>query len=285
NGMTAKTDTISGLFMNKPFYDNYGSTGPVLRVRACYDHLRNQREGEVHMFFAEWLVRARMFYAIADRVQALRVHKMLPLPPTLPTTVKRERAISEVATRLNDLEWTAASISAAAKTPPEIARLAKVYAAATSAGKTAAQAAMAAVGGVPEIVTEAPRMFDDERPPAGKASSTGASSEGRAAQPVTWAPAETDQSVETGSYEDDDYGETAARTSATSAAGRGASGTSRGFMPQEIDTAVVPKVGGVEDAEADVTKLKLPEDITAYIEGMASKFNKGLGGEASKESE
>lgn len=270
NGMSAKTDTISGLFMNKPFYDNYGSTGPVLRIRACYDHLRNQREGEVHIFFAEWLVRARMFYAVAEKVQALRVHKLLPLPPSLPTTVKRERAISEVANRLNDPDWTAAGISSAVTTSPEIARLAKAFAAATVAHKSPVEAAMVAVGGLPEIVTQAPRIFEEEKMPAGKAATSG-NGERRTAQPVTWAPttsADVAFSAEPGEQ----------RQIATTTGGP------RGFMPQDIDTTVVPRIE-VESETADVTKLKLPEDITAYIETMATKFNKGLGGETSKEGE
>ncbi|MGE4351199.1 MAG: TraM recognition domain-containing protein, partial [Bdellovibrionales bacterium] len=276
NGMAARTDTISGLFMNKPFYDNYGSTGPVLRVRACYDHLRNQREGEVHMFFAEWLVRARMFYAVADRVQALRVHKMLPLPPSLPTTVKRERAITEVAARLNDPDWKAASIGGEAKVSPELARLAKGFALAGEQA-SAVQASMIAVGGLPEVVTEAPRLFEDE-PATSGASAPKQEAPAKASKPVTWGASDTDE----------DEAETAAPSqqpaAASGASSAGTSSAARGYMPRDMDTDVVPRVE-VEDANADVTKLKLPEDITAYIEKMASKFNKGLGGESSKGNE
>ena len=272
NGMQAKTDTVTGLFMNKPFFDNYGTTGPVLRVRAAYDHLRGQREGEVHMFFAEFLVRARMFYAVADRVQALRVHKLLPLPPTLPTTVKRERAITEVGSRLKDPDWTATSIAAEAKGTPEITRLAEAFAKAKAAGQTASRAAMVAVGGLPEIVTEASRLFDDEAPAKAQ---TGApeqrAGEKKPAQPVTWSPSTTRQEQE--------------KTSVSTSPAETSVEIARGYMPKEIDTKVVPKVE-VESDATDVTKLKLPDDITAYIESMAAKFNKGLAAdEASKDSE
>jgi intracellular multiplication protein IcmO len=269
NGMQAKTDTISGLFMNKPFYDNYGSTGPVLRVRAAYDQLRGQREGEVHMFFAEFLVRARMFYAVPDKVQALRVHKLLPLPPTLPTTVKRERAISEVGSRLKDPDWTAATIAPQAKAAPEITRLAEAFAKAKAAGQTPSRAAMVAVGGLPEIITEAPKLFDDEAPVKNAASaSSQSSSEKKAAQPVTWSPSSATTAKE----------EPVAEKASFLDIPRS------GYVPRDIDTSVVPKVE--VESEADVTKLKLPDDITAYIESMATKFNKGFGsGTASKDSE
>lgn len=37
-----------------------------------------------------------MFYAVADRVQALRVPPLLPMPPSLPNTTKRERVITGI---------------------------------------------------------------------------------------------------------------------------------------------------------------------------------------------
>lgn len=268
NGMTAKQDTISGLFMNKPFYDNYGSTGPVLRVRAAWDHLRNQREGEVHMFFAEWLVRARMFYALPDKVQALRVHKLLPMPPSLPNTTKRERVISEVAARLNDPDWTAATIANPATTAPEIARLARGVKASLDARKSVNQGAMAAVGGLPEIVTEAPRIFDDK-----KTAAQGENGKGEAkpaSKPLTWSPQQGTTSAATIAASDEDF----------DTFYEGAGDAPRSYMPQEIDVSVVPKVEAATD-DTDVTKLKLPADIASYIEGMAEKFNKGLGGEDS----
>jgi len=265
NGMSAKNDTISGLFMNKPFYDNHGSTGPVLRVRAAWDHLRNQREGEVHMFFAEFLVRARMFYAVADRVQALRVHKLLPMPPSLPNTTKRERVITEVAARLNDPEWTAVAIAAAAKTPPEIARLARVIKTAGDAHKDPVYCAMAAIGGVPEIITEQPRIFEDKKPAV--APDKAKSETKAAAKPLTWSPEGAPRAVE--AEDGDDLADFETMYDSPTE-------VPHSYMPQEIDVSVLPRVG-VEPDDTDVTKLKLPDDLAAYIEGMAEKFNKGLG--------
>ena len=42
---------------------------------------------------------------------------------------------------------------------------------------------------------------------------------------------------------------------------------------------VIPRIGE-ETEDTDVTKLKLPDDISAYIESMADKLNKGLGKDA-----
>ncbi len=165
SGMSAKTETISGMFMNKPFFDNYGANAAILRPRAAYDHLRGQREGEVHMLFAEFIARVRMFYSVADKVEALRVHKLLPVPGTTTITQARERAISEVAARLKDPDWTAAQTGAPISSPPEIARLSEIISAATLAGRSPLEAAVAAIGGLPKIVTDRPARVTETATP------------------------------------------------------------------------------------------------------------------------
>jgi len=275
SGMQAKVDTVSGLFMNKPFYDSYQSTGLQVRPRVVYDHLRAQREGEVHMFFAQYLVRARMFFALPDKAQALRVQKLLPIPAITDPLKNRERIISEVATRLNDPEWSAAGATASPAPPPEIGHLAKAMADAMRGGKTGLEAAAAAIGGLPKVATAAPsRLFDgDAVSSAARAPQKTAPEKQNGAPPaqeknmgimggniaMPWsmpaqqAPVQQEEvSVDLGA-----------------AAG--------GFVPHDLDTSVVPRVDVEADGE-DVTKLKLPEDIASYIESMAGKLNEGLGG-------
>src|SRR6202012_6003508 len=78
-GLSAPTNTVSGLFMNMPFSDDRGASWAA-RQRVDYDHLRGQREGEAHLLFGDWAHKAQMFYAQPDRAQALRVHRFLPVP-------------------------------------------------------------------------------------------------------------------------------------------------------------------------------------------------------------
>lgn len=280
-GMTAKTDTISGLFVNKPFYDNMNTGGITLRPRAAYDHLRGQREGEVHMLFAEFIAKVRMFYAAPERVGALRVHKLLPVPATTTLTVSRERMISEVAARLKDPDWTAATAGPAVTERAEIAHLAAIYTSAALAGQAPVEAAMAAIGGLPKVAREKTpvQQLDEEAPLSISSSSP---KEAASSQPfaMSWgelppqeekqrtaaqSPAEAD-ALPMPSFEDLEI----------KPLYESQPETKRGFVPQDLDMSVVPAVSA-EMAGPDVTKLKLPDDMAAYIEGMAEKLNKGLG--------
>ncbi|HBM90871.1 MAG TPA: type IV secretion protein IcmO, partial [Rhodospirillaceae bacterium] len=132
NSMSAQQNTISDLFVNKPFYDSLNTGGPTLRIRADYDHLRGQREGEAHVFLAEFLVQARMFFVQPDKVSALRVHRLLPVPGVTPLTTARERSVNEIAARLKDTDWKAETAAPQAKVEPEIKAMASTLAAASS---------------------------------------------------------------------------------------------------------------------------------------------------------
>lgn len=121
--MTAPMNTISSLFMTHPFFDNRTASLAVPRARVAYDHARSMREGEAHLFFAEYMAQARIFHAVPDRVRALRVHKFLPVPGTTTSTAARERALNEMAARLKDKSWKASS--APTKASIEIDALAK----------------------------------------------------------------------------------------------------------------------------------------------------------------
>ncbi len=274
NGMSVNKDTVSSLFVNKPFYDNYGTGGPTLRVRAAYDHLRGQREGEVHMLFAEFIARVRMFYSVADKVQALRVHKLLPVPATTTITQAREKAISEVAARLKDPDWTAAQAAAAAVAPPEIARLSEAVSAAALAGRSPLEAAAIAVGGLPKVVSE--------KQPISRVTETASlkdSPKEPRAQPLTvpWeqkkeASETVDEEVET-SQEIYEAPETESLYESEVE-------SPQGFSPKDLDISLVPETLRKGAEGEDVTQVKLPDEMAGLVKGMADKLNKGLGGES-----
>lgn len=272
NGMTAKTDTISSMFVSKPFYDNYGTSGVMARVRAHYDHLRSQREGEAHMLFAEYIVRARVFFAKADRVEALRVHKLLPVAASTTITSSRERVINEVAARLKDPDWTASGAVVSSAASPEIAALAEVITSAGLAGRKPVEAAMAAVGGLPKVVTERPKVTQSVTPTATPAAKATPAKQPAAAPKATQSIAAawgSPGTVQTEAPTPEAVEETLAVAAATSGE------TPRGFVPQDIDMNVVPRVESVKEG-TDVTKLKLPENLASIIETAADKLNKGL---------
>ena len=123
-GMTAPTNTISSLFMSQPFYDDRGASY-TFRQRVDYDHLRGQREGEAHLIFSDWAVKGQMFRAEPEKVKALRVHRLLPVPGTTKSTEGRDRVMQELASRLKDPEWTATGASPEIQASPEISALAK----------------------------------------------------------------------------------------------------------------------------------------------------------------
>ncbi len=112
-GMTARTDSLAGTFMSAPFYDNMQAGSVQTRQRVDYDHIRDQREGEIHIFFGDWIAKAKMFYVKPDKIKALRVHRLLPVPGTTSSTAARERAMNELISRLKDPEWTAANAATA----------------------------------------------------------------------------------------------------------------------------------------------------------------------------
>ena len=285
SGMQAPTHTVSSMFLTAPFYDNRGTGSSTTRVRADYDHLRTQREGEVHMLFAEYIVRARMFHAVADRVQALRVHKMLPVPGTTKASDARERAINELGARFKESAWTAAGASAAATSVPEITGLAENIASAKAAGCEPLAAGIIAVTSllkatpVKKSATENPAMPRKAAPNARASAPT----EKAAAATISVAKAPPVVSVsKTPSqlpplHEGDEFAimelETDQATEAAEA----------GYIPTDIDMDIVSRTAtGVKDETppVDVVNMKLPENVTTLLEKSAHKLNRGLSGES-----
>ena len=145
-GYTADAQGVSSMFFSGPSYvDDKAAGGPTVRSRISYDHLRGQREGEAHLFFGEWLVGARMFYCKPERVKALRVHKLLPVPGSTSASAARERAMTEMAARLKDPDWSAAKATAATSSSPDLSALIKGLSMAANASERDAKASAIAL--------------------------------------------------------------------------------------------------------------------------------------------
>jgi hypothetical protein len=123
----------------------------TLRPRAAYDHLRKQREGQVHMLFHEFIVVAQLYHAMPKRVTALRVQRLLPVPPTTTSTAARERMIGDLARKLEDDAWIAAKAMSPAQTPAEVKELAEGFTAATGNKLDPMRAGVAALAGIADL--------------------------------------------------------------------------------------------------------------------------------------
>jgi intracellular multiplication protein IcmO len=282
SGMQQGTNTISSLFVNKPYYEQLNTSGIQLRVRADYDHLRGQREGEAHLIFSDYIARGRIFYAQPERVKALRVHKLLPVPASTTITEARNRTINEVAGRLKDPDWSARdAVEQPVRGAPEITRL--VEGLKRAKAETPLRAAMAAVGGLSGVVPSAPRVAATTASSAPEgtlggmpavpekvslpadAAATRISETAGKTQPVTMA-ASSGKSQKSSQEQQP----------VSVDVGRVLSTVSTEGAPKDIDINVIPRIE-VEAEGEDITKLKLSDDVSSMIESMADKLNKGLG--------
>jgi intracellular multiplication protein IcmO len=301
-GMTAHHNTLSSLFLHHPFSDDMGGSGPTVRGRADYDHLRTQREGEVHMFFNEWLVRARMFHAVADKVKALRVHKMLPVPGSNQQTSGRDRVMNEIASRFRDSDWTSDKASAPVLASPEIAALANLADTTNSGNIKPLEAAIHALAELKNIVPNARGMQ-----PAGNMETGGGMP---AATPlfVNVDPARAERKASLPPLlEGDEFvfeqlqafpagmpsvnpvqsmppqqvapaAIQAMPTQAAPASQEAAFGTGqRGYVPSDADLNLMVRPG-VEVSAEDVLNTELPPEIASLLAQSADKLNKGLTG-------
>jgi intracellular multiplication protein IcmO len=273
-GMSAPTSTVSSLALGMPFYDNRStSAAPQQRFGVTYDNLRSQREGEAHLLFMNYVIWARMFYTAPGKVKALRVHRFLPVPSSTTSTAARERAMTELASRMKDPEWTAAS-GAPTKAIPEITALAANWAAAMKAGHTPLEAGVIAVAGLSAV---APSVK-----PADKAATPSVPIK---AAPGSRAPADRAGAFASGvnqplAQEGDEYAfmelEKAPKQEPPPQ-------ESAGFVPQGMDLDVVTRPGvDTTVEEIDIMSVKLPDDMAAMLKQLAGRLNEGLGGEARK---
>ncbi len=283
-GLSAPTNTVASLFFTSPFYDDRKSSGLVMRKRVAYDHLRGQREGEAHILFGDWAYKSRMFHAVPERVRALRVHKLLPVPVSTTATAARERALNELASRLRDPEWTAASAAPEARKAPEITALAGNWEAAVKAGHKALEAGAVAVAGLAKVALPPKPAGDIQIPAAPGKAAPGprvtATAEIMAEIPavdIAPTPAVSFQQ-RTGqplTQEGDEFAFMELEPSVKS--GAQAVGTRKGgYVPSDLDISVVTRPGG-ETEEIDVMSTKLPDNVKTLLENLAGKLNRGLG--------
>ena len=277
-GLTAKTDGIMGAFMSSPFVDNNTGGSVHSRQRIDYDHIRDQREGEITLTYGDWCARGKMFFVQPERVKALRVHRFMPVPGTTASTTARERAMNELISRLKDPAWKASEAVAGASTPAsnEITAMAKGLALANEpmTGGMFAVAALhdvkpskiAPVSRDPEEFTEdgsaAQKKGGKEAPVQVVEEETGVSLADRLSKKSTLPPL----------YEGDQFAfveiEQVPESERTPQAG---------FASTDSDFDLVTPTGGVDNA-GNVMEVKLPENIAAIIEESARKINKGLAG-------
>ncbi|MFY9288378.1 MAG: TraM recognition domain-containing protein, partial [Alphaproteobacteria bacterium] len=151
--LTTRPDSVSSLIVNNPYYDEMKGGSFQTRQRVDYDHVREQREGQIHMFYGDWIARADMFFVMPEKVKAIRVHRLLPVPGTTSSTAARDRAMNELITKLKDPAWTASGAGPAAINSPEINAMAK----AATLAKTPIEAGILAIASLEKVaVTKAP---------------------------------------------------------------------------------------------------------------------------------
>lgn len=294
-GMKAPTNTLSSLFMHHPFYDDRGAGSVQVRQRVDYDHIRDQREGEIHLFFADWIAKAHMFFVQPEKVKALRVHRLLPVPGTTSSTAARERAMHELAARLKDPEWTASGAGNPVTATPEISALVKGVETASAVGRQPIECgplAISSLASLPPVTVKAPAVQEREKVPAARGTAPGkppayaennshdANGNGKSTPgtPAEVSPAEKAK-MRAGLphlYEGDQYA--IAEVEHMPAAAPGAESTSSFTgTGTDADLSVVTPAGAGEDGTG-VMETKLSEDINAILEQSAKKLNKGLGG-------
>ena len=180
-GMQSKQDSAAALVVNNPYYDKFEGGIFNLRQRVDYDHVREQREGQIHMFYGDWIARADMFFVMPDRPKAIRVQRLLPVPGTTSSTAARERAMNELISKLKDPAWTAAGAAPAVPTNNEIAAMVK----AASLARQPIEAGVMAIASLPAVpVTKAPPPETQKL--AAASGGRGANPASRRKQPNQW---------------------------------------------------------------------------------------------------
>lgn len=296
SGMKAPTSTVSDIFLSTPFYDDRGASVQK-RIKFDMDHLKQQREGEVHWTFAELFGKARMFFVDPGKARALRVHRLLPVPPTTSSTAARERAMNELISRLKDSEWAASGAASNVPFMGELAAMAKGMA----LGKNPIEGGIFAVANLKDVpVTKVATQSD-----AAKADGKTAAIEyqrddntigvtmprGSASTISSISPAEK-ANMRAGLpplYEGDQYAidelevapkivprAAAQSTAAPYTGGQGNVTGTTGIRGNDSDWDVVTPAAFGEEETGDFTDYKLPKEMTAILEQTAKKLNRGL---------
>ena len=279
-GMTANTQGISGMFMGSPFVDNNTTASVQSRQRIDYDHIRDQREGEITLTYGDWCARGKMFFVQPDKVKALRVHRLMPVPSQTASTTARERAMNELISRLKDPDWKAATAAGTAAVTGEITAMAKGLA----LGGDPIQGGIMAIASLENVtptkaapIVVEPEEFNEESgiPVKAKDKDKPAAKGQKDEKPqgsVSLGERLNQKSSMPPLYEGDQFAfleiEQGPESEQIPQAGFASSGS---------DFDLVTPTGGVDDS-GNVMEVKLPDNIAAIIEESARKINKALTG-------
>ncbi len=275
-GFQSKHDGFFGMFMSNPLQDKMDGGSVTLRSRVAYDHVREQREGEIHMFFGDWIARGNMFFVSPEKPKALRVHRLLPVPGLNTSTTQREKVMNELISRLRDNDWTAEKAVSAVVLNPEISTMIKATALASSAIETGILAIAAlsniAAASVPATQGEAK---DVKKPQSGEAIDYTYD------VPVEPVAMDRDAVVMERSgtrgtapslYEGDQY--TIDEVEKAAEYKKTASGP---YVAPGNEFDVITRAGDEDDSEGAMD-IKLSDDILAILQQSAQRLNEGLGG-------
>lgn len=273
SGFQAPTNLISSFFVSNPYIDNRSTTSLQNRARANYDWLREQREGQVHMLFHQYLCAVQMFHAEPKRVTALRVHRLLPVPGTNTSVAARERMISDLAQKLSNDEWAAGKAMSPAQVQPEIRTLAKLTEAAQKAHLDETRGAAAALMGLADMARAAKEEESERSTATGRVTMDEMEDEEPAALAAPprakAAPASEDSFMDdTPAFNDDDEDDGDTRSGGGNGSGGRAPSVSASddfdYRPRNVSK--MKKMGVGLD---DIAALK-PEDVTGKGDDLAA---------------
>lgn len=279
-GFTSRNDSMAGMLMSNPLHDKLDGGTVTLRSRVAYDHVREQREGEIHMFFGDWIARGNMFFVSPERVKALRVHRLLPVPSVNTSSAQRDKVISELISRLKDPEWTAAGAAATVATNPEIASFTKAMA----LGQNPLEAGLFGVAALVGVPVSQPQQQAAQsgsgRPQVNVGEDDDAESHvaiGRDHVVNVGGLSPSEKATVRDSlpplYEGDQY----AISDIERAASQKKAGSGSGHAASDADFAVVTPAGGLDDSEG-VMDVQLPDELMAMLEQSAHRLNQGMAG-------
>lgn len=159
-------------------YFDTQQAGVQLRPRASYDGLRQFKEGQAVVTFGETVVDCQIFYSNPGFAKAMRVTRYVALPKPDDQLMKHAAAITKLRDRMMSKSWSAERADVAVETAPEIAALAKGYAAVDRDDVSAVDKGICALVEVyainnpveplakkPEVKAEAPAKAAAEEPP------------------------------------------------------------------------------------------------------------------------
>lgn len=109
----------SSVFNN--YLDNRSASAEK-RSRIDLLDLKDQREGEMHIFFKSTLVRAKVFYANPTPVHRMRLNQMLRVEPPVHSTLKAFEAQYDLFSKMMDVGQPLATVDLVASEIPVLAR-------------------------------------------------------------------------------------------------------------------------------------------------------------------